>query len=113
MSLDALLTHTAVPQRKSVTAGIVGGQVPSWSNITTAVACRRQDAKSETKRRYAVDNILVTHTIITEYSGIQVGDRFVDGSTYWIVKGIQRRSEIGSMDTFYVYDCEQVLMRTS
>lgn len=112
MSLAALLTHSATPQRHTPVVGVAGGINKVWNNICPAVALRRQDAKSEIKRRYASDNIIVTHTIFTEYAGMQIGDRFnTDDNLYWMIRGIRERSQIGGMDTFYVYDCEQIKVR--
>lgn len=111
MSLSSLLTYSATPQRHTPSVDAVGGSRKVWTDLGPAVSLRPQDAKSEIKRRYGSNNLIVTHTIFTEYDGMQIGDRFNDGQVYWLIRGIRKRRELGGISDFYLYDCEEILVR--
>jgi len=107
MSLQTLLSRdTATLQRPNQAADTSGGLVPTFVDLATGVNVRVEDAKSSTVRAYATDGIVVSHTIFTENGSGAKSDRWItsDGR-YMEIKGIRKRRGIGSMDTFYNYDC--------
>lgn len=110
MSLASLLAKdTATLQRRVETAGTSGGIVPSWVDVTASVPGRLEDAKAETKKLYAADNIVVTHTWFTENGNGRIGDRWLSSDGRYIkIAGVRKRRGIGSMSTFYTYDCTEV-----
>lgn len=111
MSLSSLLTYSVIPQRHTPTPDGIGGIRKAWTDLGPAVAVRPQDAKSEIKRRYGSDSITVTHTVFTEHDGMQVGDRFNEGQVYWLIRGIRKRRALGSIGDYFLYDCEEIMVR--
>lgn len=110
MSLDSMFTNTATLERSAKTSDTSGGIVRSpWTEIAAAVPGQMEDAKSETKRIYAVDNIVVTHTWLTQNSDGYKGDRWLsDDGRYMVIEGVRKRRGKGSIPTFYLYDCKEV-----
>ena len=109
MLTPLLAADSADLQRSTQTDDKSGGIVKSWATYSTGVPVRIQDASASTQRRYAVDNIIVTHTIFAQESRGQKGDRWIDSAgSYLLIKGVQKRRGIGGIETFYNYDCEEV-----
>lgn len=107
MSLQTLLSNdTATLQGSTQTADTSGGIIPVYATITSGVNVRVEDAKSSTQKLYAVDGIVVTHTVFTESAAGAKGYRWVtsDGRNL-LIQGIRKRRGIGGMSTFYNYDC--------
>jgi len=114
MLTTLIAADSADLQRSTQTDDKSGGIVKTWATYSPGVLVRIQDASASTQRRYAVDNIIVTHTIFTQESRGQRGDRWVSSEgRYFLIRGIEKRRTLGGIETFYVYDCEEVKVPTA
>lgn len=115
MSLETLLSNERYDiERATQTAGISGGLNSSYETIFVQVNCRKQDASTTIKAQYAARSVSITHTIFTQQDGLLLGDRFATTSIittsrqFFIVRGIRKREGIGGIDSFFLYDCEEL-----
>lgn len=115
MSLETLLSGEQYDvERANQSAGISGGLLSEYETVYVAVNCRKQDASTTIKAQYAARSISITHTIFTQQDGLLLGDRFATTSIvttsrqFYVVRGIRKREGIGGIDSFYLYDCEEL-----
>ena len=110
MSLDSLInSNTLTLQRQATALDSSGGKANTYSDLAANVGAFIQDAKAETKKNYATDNIVVTSMIITFEGRGRANDRWLDsdGVTVYLIKGVHTLRGIGGIETYYVYDAQE------
>jgi hypothetical protein len=91
VSLDDLMTTTGTLQRKAVTKGEMGGQVPTWADTAYAdEPCDLQPSDGKTRLRYEQQGMYCSHLVfLTRDVAARKTDRFAIGSRYFLILGYQ------------------------
>ena len=114
MSLSALLDRTLNLERQTITADASGGSVRSFSVILANVPCAIAPASASVVADYARLDMIVNYTLYTTTDldtlisgGVQLGDRFADGSNHYLVKAVKKSANaVISAELLYEIDCE-------
>ena len=104
MSLAALIGEDVITvQRQTASKDSSGGVARTWTDTYVDVPCRVEDASASAMQIYAMRQMVVTHRLFTQQSGIGMKDRIKtsDGRTLVVEDALKRRG-IGGMETFYV-----------
>jgi len=116
MSLSSLLDQTLSLQRATITQDASGGSTRTFAQILANIPCLPEPAAASVIADYARRDMLVNYTIYTTSDldtliagGVQVNDRFTDGSVYYVVKASRKNanSQISS-EVLYQLDCERI-----
>jgi len=115
MSLTTLLDRVLTLQRQSVTVDASGGAVRAFSTILSNIPAALQPASASVVADYARLDMLVNYQIYTTADldtlvsgGVQLGDRFTDGSVYYLVKAVKKSANaLITSEPLYQVDCER------
>jgi len=114
MSLTALLDRTMNLERPTPYADGSGGTVRTFAAILTDVPCTVAPASASVVADYARLDMIVNYTLYTTTDldtlvtgGVSLGDRFTDGTVYYLVKAV-KKSANGTItaEVLYEIDCE-------
>jgi len=116
MSLSALLDQSLSLQRQTITADASGAAVRTFATILTGVPCAAGPAGAAVVADYARRDMIVTYHVYTTADldalasgGAQLGDRFTDGTRYYLVKAVLKSANsLVSADPLYQLDCELI-----
>ena len=114
MSFSALLDRNLSVERPAVTPDASGGSVRTYTGILAGIPCAVSPASASIVADYARLDMIVNYTIYTTADldaavsgGVQLGDRFVDGSTYYLVKAVKKSANaLITPEPLYRIDCE-------
>lgn len=117
MSLTALLDKSLTIERQTVTADASGGSVRSFATLLSNIPCALMPATASVKADYARLDMIVDYHIYTTADldtltpgGVKLGDRFVDGSVYYLIKAVKKSANAQITDeVLYELDCERVI----
>ena len=115
MSLTALLDRSLNLERQAVAADASGGSVRSFSVLLPNVPCSIMPASASVKSDYARLDMLVDYHVYTTIDldtlipgGVKLGDRFVDGAVYYLIKAIKRSANAQiTSEVLYQLDCQR------
>lgn len=114
MSLASLLDRSLTLERPSVAADGSGGALRSFSAVVIAIPCAISPARASVVTDYARRDMVVDYHVYTTADldtlagGVRLGDRFVDGSTYYLVKGAKKSANaVITAEVLYQIDCER------
>ena len=115
MSLTALLDRSLTIERQTATADARGGTVLTFAAIATNVPCAISPASASVTTDYARRDMIVDHHVYTTANldailpnGLQLGDRFSDGSAHYLVKAVKKNANAQiTGEVLYEADCEK------
>ena len=115
MSLTALLDQSLTLERQTVSADGSGGSMRSFSPILTGIPCMTQPATAKVVADYARLDMIVNYQVYTTTDldtvvsgGVKLGDRFTDGSVYYLVKAVKKSADAKiTNEVLYQMDCER------
>lgn len=118
MSLSTLLSQTLTLQRAALTPDASGGTIRTFNNLLTDIPCLPEPASAKVIADYARRDMLVNYTLYTTTDldtlitgGVQVNDRFTDGTNYYVVKASRKNANAQiSSEVLYQVDCERISM---
>jgi hypothetical protein len=115
MSLTALLDRTMNLERQATSADGSGGTVRTFAAILSNIPCAVTPAAASVVADYARLDMIVNYTLYTTADldtvvtgGAQLGDRFTDGSVYYLVKAVKKSANaLITSEPLYEIDCER------
>jgi hypothetical protein len=115
MSLTALLDRTLTLERQVVAADASGGATRTFSLFLANVPCAVSPAHASVVADYARLDMVVDYHVYTTQDldaaipgGAKLGDRFNDGSVYYLVKAVKKSANAQiSSEVLYQLDCER------
>jgi len=115
MSFSTLLDHQLTLQRQTTAPDASGGSTRTFSALLTNIPCALAPAAASIVADYARRDMIVDVHIYTTtnldaapLNGLHLGDRFTDGSNYYLVKAIKKSANaMISSETIYQADCER------
>lgn len=115
MSLTALLDQSLTLERQSVSVDNSGGATRIFGQLLTNLPCMVEPASAKVVADYARLDMLVDYHVYTTADldtlingGVKLGDRFTDGSVYYLVKAVKRSANAQiTNEVLYRVDCER------
>lgn len=122
MSFSALLDKTANLERPTTTKDPSGASTRSFGTALSGIACAVMPATSKIRQDYAMRQMVVDHVITTTTNldtatnllggtvgGAKLGDRWLLGGEYYIVRGYERLGNtVFTAETLYQSICELI-----
>lgn len=116
MSISSLLDRKLVLQRATISRDASGGITRTYAALLSNIPASVAPATAQISADYARRDMIVNHHLYTTIdldsavpNGVRLGDRLVDGSTYYMVKAVKKSSNAQiSTDVMYQIDCEKI-----
>ena len=115
MSLTSLLDRKLTLERQSVMPDASGGSSRTFAAIAIGVPCAVSPAAASVVADYARRDMIVNYQLYTTADldtlasgGVGLGDRFVDASVYYLVKGVKKSANaVITPEVLYEIACER------
>lgn len=116
MSISSLLDRKLILQRATISRDSSGGIVRTYAAILSNIPASITPAAAQISADYARRDMIVNHHLYTTLdldsavtNGVRLGDRFADGTVYYLVKAVKKSSNAQiSTDVMYQIDCEKI-----
>jgi hypothetical protein len=112
---SSLLDQSLTIQRQTIAPDASGGSTRSFAAVATNVPCAVAPASATVTADYTRRDMIVDCHVYTAANldtllpgGPRLGDRFTDGTIYYLVKGVQRfTNAVIASEPVYQLDCER------
>ncbi len=116
MAFSILLNELVDYQRETPAPDAAGGVTMTFPTVLTDVEASIRSAGTSTILRYAQRNITISHKILVDLDmftavtgGVKPGDRLVQGSTTYVIKGWDEQDLVMSGQPLSCLLCEQLI----
>ena len=102
-NIIAVAGHTVTLERCTTGVNSIGGRDRVWNTVTAGIAAWVQPAKPGVIAQYSERDVEVTQSVFFSTDpGAELGDRFLFGTRYLLVKGPKNAAEV---DKLWRVDC--------
>jgi hypothetical protein len=113
--ISSLLDQRLSLQRQTITPDASGGSTRAFNTLLNNVACAVAPASASIAADYARRDMVVDSQVYTTADldslvsgGVQLGDRFTDGSANYLVKAVKKSANSAvTSEVLYEVDCER------